>query len=413
MSEEYWTVRDHVIEASHIRGFSRGVRDESTARLRLAVKQYVPRQLKDIPCPSGITIIVAHGVGSSKESYGPFLDDLLQCGLPIRAAWAMDVAHHGASYLLNEDVIGDEPHWYDSSRDMFQMINHFQAQMPPPIIGIGQSWGAVGMSMLAVWHPRLFAAVVSIEPMFGHLYRDDTPENDRSKVQARRTAALLVGRKDTWPSRETARKHLLSNPVFSAFDPRVLKQIMKHDFRDLPSSNTDADPAVTLTTPKTMETYTILRAIPPIPGLPVAPDHRTATARDIIIPGFYRGERSQHLESLQYLLPPILYVWGSLSGNANTEYSNDILQRTGIGLGGNGGVAFAKVTEVLVEGARHFVPLEKPAAAAKAIAPWLKRQFTAWQEETERRKEDAQFAIKHFHPEWLKRISQLSVQSKL
>lgn len=412
MSEEYWTVQDHVIPASHIRGFSRGVRDESTARLRLAVKQYVPRQLKDIPSPSGMTIIVAHGVGSSKELYEPFLDDLLHCGLPIRAAWAMDVAHHGASYLLNEDVIGDEPHWYDSSRDMFQMINHFQAQMPPPIVGIGQSWGAVGISMLAVWHPRLFAALVPIEPMFGQLYRDDTPENEKSKVQARRTAALLVGRKDTWPSREAARKHVLSNPVFSSFDPRVLKQVMKYDFRDIPS-DTDTGPAVTLITPKTMETYTILRAIPPVPGLPVAPDYRTATVRDIIVPGFYRGERSQHLKSLQYLLPPTLYVWGTLSEYANTEYSKDILQRTGTGLGGNGGVALGKVTEVMVEGAHHFVPAEKPAAAAKVIAPWLQQQFTAWQEETERRKEDAPFAIKQFHPEWLKRISQLSVQSKL
>ncbi|KAL8754532.1 MAG: hypothetical protein Q9184_005089 [Pyrenodesmia sp. 2 TL-2023] len=324
----------------------------------------------------------------------------------------MDVAHHGVSYLLNEDVIGDEPHWYDSSRDMFQMINHFQDQMPPPIVGIGQSWGAVGISMLAVWHPRLFAALVPIEPMIGQLYRDDTPENEKSKVQARHTAALLVGRRDTWPSREAAQKHLLSNPVFSSFDPRVLKQIMKYDFRDIPT-DTDAGPAVTLTTPKTMETYTILRAIPPIPGLPIAPDHRTATARDIIVPGFYRGERSLHLESLQYLLPPTLYVWGSLSGYASTEYSNDILQHTGTGLGGNGGVALGKVTEVQVEGAHHFVPLEKPAAAAKTITPWLQQQFTAWQEEAERRKEDAPFAIKQFHPEWLKRISHLSLHSKL
>ncbi|KAI4195488.1 MAG: hypothetical protein LQ346_003413 [Caloplaca aetnensis] len=412
MSEEYWTVQDHVIPASHIRGFSRGVRDESKACLRLAVKQYEPRKLKDVQSPSGMTIIVAHGVGSSKESYEPFLDDLLQCGLPIRAAWAMDIAHHGASYLLNEDVIGDEPHWYDTSRDIFQMINHFQAQMPPPIVAIGQSWGAVTISMLAVWHPRLFTALVPIEPLFGQLNQDDTPENERLKVQTSRTAVLLVGRKDTWPSREAARKHLLSNPVYSSFDPRVLKQMTKHDFRDIPS-DTDSGQAVTLTTPKTLETYTIFRPVPPVPGIPVAPDYRTATARDIIVPGFYRGEKSQHLESLQFILPPTLYVWGTLSGYANTEYSNYFLQRTGTGLGGNGGVALGKVTEVVVEGAHHFVPAEKPAAAAKAIAPWLQQQFSAWQVETERRKEDAPFAIKQFHPEWLKRISQLSTQSKL
>lgn len=411
MSERSWTVTEHIIPASYIRGFSRGSRDNGSARLRLAVKQYVPSDQKEFN-RKGMTIILAHGVGSSKESYEPFLDDLLQCGLPIRAAWAMDIAHHGASYLLNEDVIGDEPHWYDSSRDMFQMINYFQEQMSPPLVGIGQSWGAVTISTLAVWHPRLFSALIPIEPMFGQIYSPDTPENDMTKVQAKNAVLRFVDRKDTWPSREVARKHLLSNPYYSSFDPRVFEQVMKYDLRDVPSEK-NCHPTVILTTPKTMEVYTILRANPPISGFPAAPDHRTATVRDVVIPGFYRGERSLHLKSLPHLLPPILYVWGTLSGYANTEYSKDILDRTGTGLGGNGGVASGKVTEVIVEGAHHPIPLEKPAAAAKVIAPWLKLQFTAWENETERSGKEPPFAIKAFHPEWRNRIAKLSTRSKI
>ena len=408
MSKQYWTVTEHVIPASHIRGFSRGVKNEHASHLRLAVKQYVPKVHKEDTF-NALTVIMAHGVGSSKESYEPFFDELLKCELPLRAIWAMDVAHHGASYLTNEDVLGDEPHWFDSSRDMFQMINYFQEQMPSPIIGIGQSWGTVTVSMLAVWHPRLFSAIVSMEPMHGQYY---DPENHRIKVQTERTASAMANRKDHWPSREAARDHLLSNPYYSAFDPRVFEQVVKYDLRDIPSDD-HSSPAVTLTTPKTMELYTILRADPPLSNFPQAPDHKTKTARDIIVPGFYRGERSQYLESLQYLLPPVLYVWGTLSGNANTEYSHDILQRTGTGLGGNGGVASGKVVEVFVEGAHHPVPLEKPTAAARAIAPWLKHQFITWQEEVERRKKDPPFADKNFHPEWMDRISKLSVKSKL
>ncbi|KAL8880927.1 MAG: hypothetical protein Q9198_001762, partial [Flavoplaca austrocitrina] len=108
-----------------------------------------------------------------------------------------------------------------------------------------------------------------------------------------------------------------------------------------------------------------------------------------------------------YLFPPVLYVWGTLSGFANSDYSNLILQRTGIGHGGNGGVALGKVAEVLVEGAHHPIPLEKPGAAAHAIVPWLRKQMSGWQEEAEGRKEEAPFAVKAFAPEWVTRVSKL------
>ncbi|KAL8695852.1 MAG: hypothetical protein Q9201_007934 [Fulgogasparrea decipioides] len=408
MSADYWKVREYEIPASHIRGYSRGVKDESTARLRLAVKQYVPKDQKETP-KSAMTIIMAHGVGSSKESYEPLFDELLQCNLPIRAVWAMDIAHHGASYLLNENALGDEPHWFDSSRDMFQMINYFQEQMPPPIVGIGQSWGCVTLSMLAVWHPRLFSAIVSIEPMFGLAYTPDLEEKPRAKMAIKRAVSLLVNRRETWPSREAAMEHLLANPYYGAFDPRVFERVIKYDLRDVPSKSEDksSSQAVTLTTPKTMETYTIIRPDPPLSGFPEAPDYKTRTSQDVIVPGFYRGERTYFTHQLQYLLPPILYLWGTLSGYANTDYSNYILRQTGIGLGGSGGVASGKVCEAFVEGAHHPIPLEKPAAAAKVIAPWLREQIRTWEEEAERRSKEPLFATKTFHPEWVARISKL------
>ncbi|KAL8730511.1 MAG: hypothetical protein Q9181_004638 [Wetmoreana brouardii] len=405
MSADYWTVREHEIPASHIRGYSRGVQDESTARLRLAVKQYVPKDQKKTP-RNAMTVIMAHGLGLTKELFEPLFDELLHCNLPIRAVWAMDVAHHGASYLLNEDALGDEPHWFDSSRDTFQMINYFQEQMPPPIVGIGQSWGGVTLGMLAVWHPRLFSAIVSMEPMFGKAYLE---EKAGAKMAIKRTASLLVNRKDTWPSREAARKHLLVNPFYTNFDPRVFERVIKYNLRVVPSESkrNNSSSAVTLRMPQTMETYTILRPGPPLSGFPEAPDYRTRTSQDVIVPGFYRGERTYFTHQLQYLLPPILYLWGTLSEYVNTDYSNYILQQTGIGLGGSGGVASGKVSEALVEGAHHPIPLEKPAAAAQAIAPWLRKQMKMWEKEAERRSKEPPFTTKAFHPEWVARISKL------
>ncbi|KAL8994309.1 MAG: hypothetical protein Q9169_005682 [Polycauliona sp. 2 TL-2023] len=415
MSTEFWTVNEHIIPASSVRGFSRGAKDDGRAPLRLAVKHYIPKERQDHPNP--LTIIMAHGVASSKESYEPFFDELLHTGLPIRAVWAMDIAHHGASYLLNQDLLGDEPHWSDSSRDMYKMIDYFHEQMPSPIVGISQSWGVVTISMLAAFHPRLFSAIIAMEPMVGSTYRLDTKDGGGGDGTTKQKTRLFVNRKDTWPSRDAARKHLMANPYYRLYDPRVFERVMQYDLHDIPSpssslsnSNSNSHPTttpVTLTTPKTMELYTILRADPPLKNHPQAPDHITKTPADTIIPGFYRGERSAFINTLPSLLPPVLYVWGALSGYARIDYSSLIVERTGIGHGGNGGVKGGKVKEVEVEGAHHAVPLEKPAAAAEAMAPWVRGCMGVWEEEARGRGREPGFAVREFRGEWVERVERV------
>ena len=140
MSEHLFNITSHIIPASHIRGFSRGMQDEQNSQLRLSVKHYVPKDRK--PQIGDPTLIFAHGIGTAKEDCEPFLDELV-ARIPIRGAWLCDVANHAASYLLNEHIMGDEPHWLDATRDLLHMVNTFGAQMPPPIYGIGQSWGCL------------------------------------------------------------------------------------------------------------------------------------------------------------------------------------------------------------------------------------------------------------------------------
>jgi pimeloyl-ACP methyl ester carboxylesterase len=94
MDGDTWTVKSHVIPASHIRGYSRGVRDEKAGGLRLAVNQYTPKK-PPASARNPVSIIFIHGVGSTKESYEPFFARLLDAGVPIRSIWAPDIAWHG------------------------------------------------------------------------------------------------------------------------------------------------------------------------------------------------------------------------------------------------------------------------------------------------------------------------------
>lgn len=409
MSEEFWTICEHVIPASHIRGFSRGIRDEQNGRLRLAVKQYVPKGRTE-PTASDVTVIMMGGIGSAKEIYEPFYDGLLQRGLRIRAVWSMDTAHHGASYVLNEGIIGDEPHWFDGSRDLLHMINHFQELMPPPLVAMGLSWGCVSIVSLAVFHPRLFSYIVLIEPTF-----TTTPavrkidRTDKGIDRSHRAVAMVKGR-DLWPSLEDARNRLRATPHFGPFDSRVFERVIKYHLRPASpemQANIGSPDAMTLTTPKSMEVSTIMRPDPPFAGYPEAADfrNRPEDLDTTIVQGFYRGEIAQVYRDLPYILPATLYVWGGRS-LGNTGYSKDIAGRTGVGYGGNGGQDTGRVQEIVLEDMGHNIPLDEPGKAAEVVDLWLRDQLTRWKIQFEERKRQPEFEVA-LRPEWRQRIAKL------
>jgi hypothetical protein len=59
MSSEYFRIDEHILDASHIRGFPRTTSTHQNEVLQLAIKQYTP--LDNLrPQPGDITIISAH-----------------------------------------------------------------------------------------------------------------------------------------------------------------------------------------------------------------------------------------------------------------------------------------------------------------------------------------------------------------
>lgn len=65
MSSEYFRLDEHVLEASHIRGFPRTTSTNQNEVLHLAIKQYTPLSNPD-PKPGDVTIIAAHANGFPK-----------------------------------------------------------------------------------------------------------------------------------------------------------------------------------------------------------------------------------------------------------------------------------------------------------------------------------------------------------
>ncbi|KAK4499146.1 hypothetical protein PRZ48_009658 [Zasmidium cellare] len=413
MSRDLWSITTHNIPASHVRGFERGVRDEETSKLQLAVKQYTPRA-NFKPSRGDVTFIMVGGIDNSKETFEPLFDDLLQHFPAIRNIWAVDPATYGKSFWLNRDTIGDEFNWLDIPRDVLHMINHFQDLMPTPIIGIGHSLGGALLTVLSTWHPRLFTGLILTEPAYGPKKGISWPTPNKFYP-----SVLVAKRKDTWPSREEARKTFVKSPVFKSYDLRVVDKIVEHDLVDVSSLDEKAraslgqvDPglSVTLATPKAITESIWVHPRPKLTGFPSNPGDDIPDEHVNPIPGFGRPEAPVTWQSIPYLYPPTLLVWGAeseLFGEkraANRKYTAGVM---GTGHGGGGGLATGQVTEATIAGAHHHIPFEKPLDLAKAAASWSKKIQDGWLRKMDERKNQPEIDPYKVNEEIMSRYAKL------
>lgn len=104
-------IRQHTLCAQHVREYARATSHDQNQELQLAVKQYIPIDNAN-PQPGDVTVIAAHANGYPKELYEPLWEELLVCsrrsGYRIRGIWIADMAHQGASGVLNEDCYGND-----------------------------------------------------------------------------------------------------------------------------------------------------------------------------------------------------------------------------------------------------------------------------------------------------------------
>ena len=378
---------EHIVPCSHIREYPRAVLDAQETVLHLHVKQYIPI---DNPKPQSgdVTIIAAHANGFPKELYEPLWEDLharsKSHNFCIRSIWISDVAQQGASGVLNEDLLGNDPGWNDHPRDLLHFINTHREQMPRPIIGIGHSMGGHNLASVAYIHPRLFSTLILIDPVI-QIHASVPQQHGPNPAQ------LSTYRRDIWPSRTAAAQSFKSSPFYKRWDPRVLDRWIKHGLRDLPTfthpldSSTTTSDKVTLTTTKHQEVFTFLR--PNYEGYghngkPVNRDtHADLHPSSPMVTPFYRGEGIQAYNRLPELRPSVLYVFGEDSDVGKPEACEAKMKYTGIGVGGSGGAAAGRVKSVTYEGIGHLIAMEAVDRTASDCAAWIETELKRWREE--------------------------------
>ncbi|KAG6000891.1 hypothetical protein E4U43_001470 [Claviceps pusilla] len=383
-----FNITEHVIDGAHIREYARATAEDQNAPLKLHVKRYTPR---DNPSPRNgdVTIIGGHGNGFPKELYEPLWHNLHQQlttqGVRIRDIWIADCAWQGRSGILNQEqgVLGNDPGWYDYSRDIIHMINTFR--MPRPLVAVGHSFGANALAHAALLHPRLFHSVVLLDAVIAH----------SSASSGAEVAAASTIRRDVWPSREAAAASFRKSPFYQSWDPRVLDLWIEHGLRvraSHSSSSADPDPQgeneVTLTTSKHQEVFTFLRPSWPAFDLEgktvihadwikeMGPPQSFPTTLSLY--PFYRPEPMLTYDRLANVRPGVLFINGASSTVATAQETETRAGLTGTARGGSGGLQTGRVKNVTHPRHGHLIPFENPAFCAQEACAFLAAEMAIW-----------------------------------
>ncbi|OQE21613.1 hypothetical protein PENFLA_c014G09487 [Penicillium flavigenum] len=283
-------------------------------------------------------------------------------------------------------MLGDDPSVFDHPRDILHMVNQFGHEMPRPIIGIGHSMGATQLALLSLVHPRLFTSLVLIEPAI------------LPTLPLKLYAFLTLKRRDTWPSKSEALKS--STKSYARWDSRVLKRWNEHGYRNLqtvvfPQTDRETKPIdgpVTLTSSIYQETMLCLRpnfmghTTSALADSTEAPPHDPLMYPDIIDPPhlsmpFYRSEVRVAFLMLEHIRPSVFYLFGGESQVTAPDDQAQILERTGAGIGGSGGVKHSQVKKTVMLHCGHTVPMEDVTGSASLIGAWVGQSVQRWQKD--------------------------------
>ncbi|RAH74722.1 alpha/beta hydrolase [Aspergillus aculeatinus CBS 121060] len=381
MTSSPFIITEHIVGCQHVREYPHATRHGDDA-LQLVVKRYTPKSNPD-PQPGDVTIIGAHASGMPKELYEPLWEETLakleHQGVRIRSIWVADTASQAASGLLNRQILGNDPSWFDHSRDLLHLINTFKAEMPRPIIGVGHSLGAGQLMLLSLMHPRLLTSLILIDPVLA-------PDVLTGKGAAFARASLSAP--DKWATRAAATTFLRKQ--YRKWDPRAFDRLLQYGLVDTPSG-------VSLTTSRHQEVIQYLRANfsgrKPLDPANESEAHDAVFHADVIGPAhaiapFYRYEPILAFKLLKHVRPSVLYVFGESSPISTPEMRAEKVERTGRGIGGSGGRLRGRVREVVVPVAGHQVPFEDVGGVAVAMAEWLGMEVRRWKLDEQRIQRD-------------------------
>ncbi|KAJ5603010.1 hypothetical protein N7537_005966 [Penicillium hordei] len=96
---------------------------------------------------------------------------------------------------------------------------------------------------------------------------------------------------------------------------------------------------------------------------------------------FYRIESRIAFIMLKHLRPSVFYLFGGESQVTTPEDQAQILERTGAGFGGSGGVKYPQAKTAVILDCGHMVPFENVDESAFLVGRWVGQSVQRWQKD--------------------------------
>ena len=372
MAPSPFIVREHTFQGQHIREYPEALANNQEDVLRLHAKSYTPKDVASGEVRGQGTIIGYHGNSFPKEVYEPMMEQLYYVlkthhDFTIGSIWFADQATQGESALLNDDIMGNDSHWFDHSRDVLQMVNTFRSEMKRPLIGIGHSMGGTQLVATATFHPRLFETVILIDPSLTMTVGETLPF----------MLKYALTKPETFDSRESMEKYVNKHPFFRAWTPEVKQRYIDTAFHDKPTTLYPRGEGVLK--PKT-HAFVEARGIgrPNLEHVAItkpANDFQRYTHPDVHTASPYTGPLYNTASRLGYtylgaLRPAAMFLLGRGSKINPQAELEERTNWTGTRSGGSGGVNAGNVKCVTIPGG-HALPMTNPQGTADEVAAWI------------------------------------------
>lgn len=245
---------------------------------------------------------------------------------------------------------------------------------------------------LSLLHARLLSALVLFDPII-----------QPSAHHGVFLAYFSNEREESWPNRAAAEEYFRKSDFHRSWDRRVLEKWLRFGLREQTSQpcsedgkQIEGETPIALTTAKHQESWTYTRPYfsPLANSLNEPLLHESRRRYPDTDPStlkthpFYRAETDLTFDNLPLLGPSVLYVFPQKSAIATPALQGQIMETTGIGKGGSGGVKAGKVQSVGFERGSRLVTLEKPDQCAEIVVGWLIECFREWRQDEQKGMEE-------------------------
>ena len=83
---------------------------------------------------------------------------------------------------------------------------------------------------------------------------------------------------------------------------------------------------------------------------------------------------------MAHLRPNVLFIFGGLSDVATPKMQKVLMEWTGVGIGGSGGVKEGAVSKHIFKNLGHLMPMEDPEGCSNVASAWLGKELKVWAE---------------------------------